>query len=356
VLISLQTIETTVSQALETSSSTSLTATPTVPSRPYLLDSAGEEDDEDYFATLSRPSPVSKPVSLGIESGLITENQIAVSSFYGLNTAIKARGNSDGGWIPQTDDKNSWIRIDLGKVTKIHGIGTKGHHSQPIWVTGYTVYISEDGTTYTALLNKNTGKPREFIGNSDQDTWKNHCLHLYYGEPPMARFVEFRPVTSNSNMFGLRVELYGFIDPEDLLKVLERDVWTRSTSGCQCSFNPKRFDCACCYEGASQCSIINKHQCVQSGTTDTNCGTPDVRSIRDPWTLSFTGGLCYFDQSKGNTCAQCAIGGCQCAMNPNQCVECGHTEACGRKESVFGINSYCDLSDACAAKFSTKGI
>ena len=71
--------------------------------------------------------------------------------------------------------------------------------------------------------------------------------------------------------------------------------------------------------------------------------TADVRPIRDPWTLSFTGDLCYFDPSRGNTCAQCASGGCQCAMNPNQCVECGNTEACGKKVNM-SFTLYCHQS------------
>jgi len=322
---------------------------------PQEEDQSGEEDDQDYFAVLNTPTPVAKPAQLGVENGIITDSQITSSSFFGDNTMLKARGSSGGGWIPQAGDKEPWLRIDLGKVKPIHGIGTKGHSSQPIWVTAYTVYISQDGTTFTPLLNKKTGEPRAFMGNSDQDTWKNHCLHLYYGQPPKARFIEFRPLASNGDKFGMRVELYGLIDADDLLVALKKDVWTRSTSGCSCSFNPARFDCACCFEGASQCPINHKHQCYKSDSTDTSdCGKPDVRRIRDPWTLSFTGGLCYFDESKGKTCAQCASGGCQCAMNPNQCVECGHTEACGKKETVFGINSYCDLSPACEAKFATS--
>jgi len=61
------------------------------------------------------------------------------------------------------------------QVKEIHGIATKGHYSQPIWVTGYTVYTSEDGTYYTALLNKNTGKPRVSMVNV--------CIRLRKGWP-----------------------------------------------------------------------------------------------------------------------------------------------------------------------------
>jgi hypothetical protein len=325
------------------------------------VDLLGEQVDDDYFASLNTVAPESQatPTPLGVETGIITDDQIIVSSFYGEHTAIKARGNSMDGWIPSTIDSNPWIRLDLGKVMEIHGLGTKGHYSEAKWVTEYTVYISEDGTSYSPLLNQATGQPRVFLGNSDQTTWKNHCLHRYYGFPPKARYVEFRLLRNNGNGYGMRVELYGFRDAEDeaLLKVLKRDVSTRSTTGCQCYFDPTKFDCACCYEGAIQCPAANKHQCIRADYAITKCGIPDirVRGIQDLWTVAFTGELCHFDPSRGSTCAQCAVGGCQCPRNPNQCVQCGHTEACGKKESVFGVNSYCDITASCAATVFTKG-
>jgi hypothetical protein len=339
-------------------SSVAPTTAPTSIDDPDVL---GEEVDDDYFETLSAaPEPKPLPKPLGVESGVISTKQITVSTSYGTHTAVKARGGSKSSWQPTSDDSSPWIRIDLGKVMEVHGIGTKGDFSEKSWTTKYTVYTSEDGVTFTPLLNTHTGRPRIFIGNSDQDTWKNHCLHRYYGCPPSMRFIEFRPVEHNGNGFAMRVELFGFRDgdDEDLLAVLEKDVWTRSTTGCQCAFNPMRFDCACCYEGASQCSCDNSHQCVKSGTQTAKCGIPELREeteVQDPWTLAETGELCHFDPSLGNTCAKCAVGGCQCAKNPNQCVECGHMEACGKKESIFGINSYCDVTETCVAKIRGGG-
>lgn len=50
-------------------------------------------------------------------AGIIADEQLTVSSYYGVNTAIKSRGNSKSSWKPSPQDKNSWIRIDLGKVS-----------------------------------------------------------------------------------------------------------------------------------------------------------------------------------------------------------------------------------------------
>jgi hypothetical protein len=212
------------------------------------------------------------------------------------------------------------------------------------WVTRYTVEISNDGVSYTPLLNKNTGKPRIFVGNSNQDEWKNYCLRGYYGNAPQAHYVRLTLVESNANGFGLRVELYGFRDADDaqLLRVLKRDVWTRNTTGCQCYFDQSRFDCACCQDGAQQCPYNNRHQCVKAGSL-INCGIPEIsETIDDPWTASLTGCACSWDKSRKD-CACCKNGGCQCSLsNKNQCVQCGLPQACGKKESIFGPNEYCD--------------
>ena len=48
-----------------------------------------------------------------------------------------------------------------------------------------------------------------FSGNKDQDTWKRHCLHKYYGYPPKTRYIRFVPQVYHESI-ALRIELYGF--------------------------------------------------------------------------------------------------------------------------------------------------
>ena len=50
-------------------------------------------------------------------------------------------------------------------------------------------------------------------------------------------------------------------------------IWTifRTKTGCTCSFNRTRSDCACCDVDACQCPESNRFQCVQCGHTE-NCG------------------------------------------------------------------------------------
>ena len=36
-----------------------------------------------------------------------------------------------------------------------------------------------------------------FVGNTEKNTWKRHCLHRYYGEPVPMRYIRFYPVTDS---------------------------------------------------------------------------------------------------------------------------------------------------------------
>lgn len=68
--------------------------------------------------------------------------------------------------------------------------------------------------------------------------------------------------------------------------VLEHDIWTSSLTGCQCYFNPLRFDCACCKGTAVQCPCDNRHQCVQrSALRSTNCGIRKYDKTLHGWWL-----------------------------------------------------------------------
>ena len=54
-----------------------------------------------------------------------------------------------------------------------------------------------------------------FLGNHDQNTWKRHCLHRYYGFAPVARYVRLVVTSSTQRCVGLRFELYGFRAADD---------------------------------------------------------------------------------------------------------------------------------------------
>jgi len=43
------------------------------------------------------------------------------------------------------------------------------------------------------------------------------------------------------------------------------NLWTRSTEGCQCYYDPSRYDCPCCISGGCQCAEKTSKKCVQCG-------------------------------------------------------------------------------------------
>jgi hypothetical protein len=315
----------------------------------------GEIADDEYFNEPPPPPPAPKARPLGVESGAIPDDAFMPSSHSPSDLPTSARPNSRRGWKPHSTDPNPHLTVDLGRPMDVHGIGTLGHYADPCWVTNYNVHTSLDGDNFTPLLDTRPEyitQPRNFIGNTDQNTWKKHCLHLYYGEPVKTRFVRFVPL-SNSGCTGMRVELYGFRDGKDpaQVQVLALDQWTRNRTGCICYFDTTSTECACCYAGGCQCPRSNLHQCVQCGYGE-KCGTPEIKlpdEQLDPMTISPTGCVCPFDTSRTD-CACCAQYACQCGeANKNQCVTCGHPEWCGQKEEVFGLNEFC-TPRSCPAK------
>ncbi|XP_074650327.1 uncharacterized protein LOC141905382 [Tubulanus polymorphus] len=303
-----------------------------------------DDDNNRYFIAKPYVLPAPKPSPLGIESGIIEDNAITASSETEGNEANKARPLSGSGWIPKSTDTQKWIKVDLGKTIAIHGVGTVGHSVKDYWVVRYKIFISDDGKTWTALKDKKSGKDKKFKGNDQRNKWKITCLHKYYGKPVETRFIKIAVLKEN-NRVGLRIELYGFREPNDpvYIKGILKDAWTKKPSGCRCYFDRKSKDCACCESGGCQCQKTFKHQCVQCGYAS-NCGKLNIKPKflqKDPWTRSFTGCECDHDPSR-NDCACCLNHGCQCGVdNPNQCHQCGRPDTCGKKEDIFGPNKVC---------------
>ncbi|KAI8496157.1 Thrombospondin type 1 repeat-containing protein [Branchiostoma belcheri] len=121
------------------------------------------------------------------------------------------------------------------------------------------------------------------------------------------------------------------------LKKARRDLWTRSLTGCQCYWDNRRRDCACCEDGGCQCTQDNPHQCVRCGY-GADCGrhmyAPEDGV--DGWTKTRTG--CACPGGEGRQCACCQNGGCPCGeRQKNQCVLCGSEDKhCGNKPHIFG--------------------
>jgi Mg-chelatase subunit ChlD len=332
-------------------------------------DENGEDNDDEYFRLKPDPTPKAKPRELGMATGLIADIQITASTFVIGKEPERSRPFSLAGWMPREDDDTPFITIDLLRPLPVHGFGTLGDYTDVCWVAAYHVYVSDDGENFSPLVDESKTQPdgshppRLFLGNRNQNTWKRHCVHRYYGEPITTRYIRFYPVMDSKNFkigspipadvsrgcIGMRIELYGFRAPDDpeLIEAMKDDVWTRKPTGCKCYFDQSRSDCACCEPGGCQCSSMYPHQCVQCGY-GSNCGIPELPHrlfLRDGWTLSRSNCPCSWDPSRSD-CACCneARFGVQCPLqeHANQCVQPGQEETqCGNKEHVFGPNRLC---------------
>ena len=65
-----------------------------------------------------------------------------------------------GAWTAKTNDLNQWIQADLvgfvGGLKRVTGVVTQGRNAggnTKQWVTEFTVSYSEDGVTWTSVLN-----------------------------------------------------------------------------------------------------------------------------------------------------------------------------------------------------------
>lgn len=48
-----------------------------------------------------------------------------------------------------------------------------------------------------------------FVGNSDQETVKTHCLNMYYSTPIVTRSVKITLRQTTTIRYGIRIEFYG---------------------------------------------------------------------------------------------------------------------------------------------------
>ena len=64
----------------------------------------------------------------------------------------KARFNSTGAWIPDTDDENQWVMVDLVIWDYANSVLTKGLSGQGSYVKSFTLEYSMDGIIFESVM------------------------------------------------------------------------------------------------------------------------------------------------------------------------------------------------------------
>ncbi|KAM4557980.1 coagulation factor V isoform 2-T2 [Odontesthes bonariensis] len=153
-------------------------------------------------------------VPLGMESGMIKDNQItassAGSSWYGGSWKPSlARLNQQGtinAWRAKYDNINQWLQVELPQIKKITGIVTQGAKSmgKEMYVTSYILQYSDNGIHWTRYTDDEDQAVKIFSGNSNNN---DHAKNYIY-PPIFSRF--FRIIPQNwIGSITMRIELLG---------------------------------------------------------------------------------------------------------------------------------------------------
>jgi hypothetical protein len=60
----------------------------------------------------------------------------------------QAGGGKTGAWSARHNDKNQWLQVDLGKISKVTRVSTQGRTDSNQWVKSYTIEYSVYGSAY----------------------------------------------------------------------------------------------------------------------------------------------------------------------------------------------------------------
>lgn len=150
---------------------------------------------------------------LGLEEKKIPDSSFSASSSH--STFLRswsphlARLHQSGGanaWRPKNNNPHEWLQVDLGKVKRITGIITQGARSlfTQMMVTEFSVTFSQNGESWSSVLEESSHRERIFSGNSDPD---EEVFTVF--EPPLfARYLRIHP-RGWVNDIALRLEVLG---------------------------------------------------------------------------------------------------------------------------------------------------
>lgn len=109
-------------------------------------------------------------------------------------------------WEPEMTNANQWLDIEFDKPEPIYGVILQGGISEDKYVTSYKVLFSENGQTFSYMLDREK-QPRVFRGPVD----KIQSVKQRFYQPVEARIVRINPLTWH-NGIAIKVEVLGCRD------------------------------------------------------------------------------------------------------------------------------------------------
>lgn len=140
---------------------------------------------------------------LGVDSRHKVVPDAHMSAFRTYSSYLAYNGRLYGsGWYGE--DSKSWLQVDLGNITQIHGVQMQGCSSY-YYTTRFNLQFSVDGNSFTNYTTDGVN-PRVFSGYSNTNSVYTSAL----AQPVDARYIRFVPTNWNHSYRPcMRVELQG---------------------------------------------------------------------------------------------------------------------------------------------------
>ncbi|TSK16050.1 Neuropilin-1a [Bagarius yarrelli] len=148
---------------------------------------------------------------LGMVSGLITDEQITVSSHTDRSWVPENARllTSRSGWTLLSQPQSymdEWLQVDLGQEKLMRGLIIQGgkHRENKVFMKKFRLAHSNNGSDWKMVMEANSNKPKLFEGNMNYDTPVLRTV-----EPILTRFIRVYPDRGTPAGTGLRLELLG---------------------------------------------------------------------------------------------------------------------------------------------------
>ncbi|EFN85665.1 Hemocytin [Harpegnathos saltator] len=125
------------------------------------------------------------------------------------NLSVHAPGTSSpeiGSWEAKVNDARQWLAIEFDRLEPVYGVILQGAVTEDKFVTSYKVLFSEDGQTFSHMLDREK-RPRVFRGPID----RSQSVKQIFDQPIEAKTIRIEPLTWH-NGIAVRADVLGCRD------------------------------------------------------------------------------------------------------------------------------------------------
>ena len=128
--------------------------------------------------------------ALGLESGLVTFQQMTASSTFKKNHGPSngrlnhaAANGKTGAWSAGANDANQWLQVDFGRNVRITKLATQGRQDYDQWVKTFTLSYSVDGNPSFQIYQEN---------GAEKVWWSTVLLDEHFSQTWFLKFLSIK--------------------------------------------------------------------------------------------------------------------------------------------------------------------